>query len=372
MPQTENQKPKTSNLIMIAAGGTGGHLYPGLALAEEFRRTGQARVSFITTPKPVTLDILRQYDFPWQILNAQALKGTGLGRRLLSLMRLPFSFWQARRLLRREKPQLVVGMGGYISGPVGLAASRLGIPLVIHEQNAVLGTANKLLARLASTIFLSFPQSEANPAPQKSFWAGNPIRPEFCSPPVSPRPASPFTILVMGGSQGAHHLNMQILDALPGLRPAKSDLHFIHLTGPADLHQVRQGYQQADFSADVLDFSPRVRDFMHRAHLVICRSGASTLAELTALGRVGLLVPYPYAVNQHQKKNAAYLSNASAAFLILNEELTGEKIVAMIEKLRNNRLELQAMEAQAKALGRPQAAAIIASECQKYFTESQK
>jgi UDP-N-acetylglucosamine--N-acetylmuramyl-(pentapeptide) pyrophosphoryl-undecaprenol N-acetylglucosamine transferase len=363
-----NRPPVTENSIMIAAGGTGGHLYPGLALAEAFRRAGQARVSFITTPKPVTLDILRQYDFPWQILHAQALKGTGPGRRLLSLLRLPISFWQARRLLRRAKPRLVVGMGGYLSGPVGLAASRLGIPLVIHEQNAVLGTTNKLLARLASTIFLGFPQSEGNPAPARSFWAGNPIRPEFCAPPASPRPAAPFTVLVMGGSQGAHHLNMQILAALPRLRPAKPNLHFIHLTGSADLEQVRQGYHQEDFSAEVLDFSPRVMDFMHRAHLVLCRSGASTLAELTALGRVGILVPYPYAVNQHQQKNAAYLSNAGAAFLILNEELTGEKIAAMIEKLITNPLELQLMEARAQALGRPQAAALIASECQKYLT----
>jgi UDP-N-acetylglucosamine--N-acetylmuramyl-(pentapeptide) pyrophosphoryl-undecaprenol N-acetylglucosamine transferase len=364
---TENQKPETENHVMIAAGGTGGHLYPGIALAEEFKRSWQAQVSFITTPKQVTLDILRQYDFPWQILKTQALKGTGVGRRFLSLLRLPFSFWQARRILRRARPRLVVGMGGYISGPVGLAASRLGIPLVIHEQNAILGTTNKLLGRLAATIFLSFPQSEGNPAPERSIWAGNPIRPEFCSPPATPRAASPFTILVMGGSQGAHHLNMQMLAALPWLNALKPDLHLIHLTGPADLTEVQKGYQQAGVSSEVLAFSPKVMDFMHRAHLVICRSGASTLAELTALGRVGILVPYPYAVNQHQEKNAAYLSNTGAAFLILNQELTGEKIVAMIEKLINDPQELQQMEQRTRALGRPQAAAIIAAECQKYL-----
>lgn len=356
------------NLVMIAAGGTGGHLYPGLALAQEFRRAGLAQVQFITTPKQVTLDILRQYDFPWQTIQIQALKGTGLGRQFFSLLRLPFSFWQARRLLRQAKPRLVVGMGGYISGPVGLAASRLGIPLVLHEQNAVLGTANRLLARLADTIFLSFPEAEGNPAPAKAFWAGNPIRPEFCSPPASPRPASPFTILVMGGSQGAHHLNMHMLAALPRLGPVAADLHFIHLTGAADYHQVQEGYRQAGVSAQVRDFSPQVRDFMYRAHLVICRSGASTLAELTALGRVGILVPYPYAVNQHQLKNAQYLSAAGAAVLILNEELTGEKIAAMIEQLKHHPSDLQAMEARAKSLGRPQAAAVIASQCQKYLT----
>jgi UDP-N-acetylglucosamine--N-acetylmuramyl-(pentapeptide) pyrophosphoryl-undecaprenol N-acetylglucosamine transferase len=353
---------------MIAAGGTGGHLYPGIALAAEFRRSCQARVSFITTPTQVTLDILRQYDFPWKILNAQALKGTGMGRRFLSLVRLPFRIWQARRILRREKPRLVIGMGGYISGPVGLAAYRLEIPLVIHEQNAILGTANKLLGRVASTIFLSFPQSEGNPAPEKSIWAGNPIRTEFCSPPAQPRNPSPFTILVMGGSQGAHHLNMQMLAALPLLDALKPNLHLIHLTGPTDLAEVQAGYRQAGLSADVLAFSPDVMTFMHRAHLVLCRSGASTLAELTALGRVGILVPYPYAVNQHQEKNASYLSNASAAFLILNQELTAEKIVAMIEKLITAPQELKQMEERSRALGRPQAAAIIAAHCQKYLT----
>jgi UDP-N-acetylglucosamine--N-acetylmuramyl-(pentapeptide) pyrophosphoryl-undecaprenol N-acetylglucosamine transferase len=364
---TGNRKSETDNHIMIAAGGTGGHLYPGIALAEEFRRSCQAHVGFITTPKQVTLDILRQYDFPWQILNAQALKGTGIGRRLLSLLRLPFTIWQAHRILRQYKPRLVVGMGGYISGPVGLAASRLGIPLVIHEQNAILGTTNKLLGRVASIIFLSFPQSEGNPAPEKSIWAGNPIRPEFCSPPAHSRTPSPFTILVMGGSQGAHHLNMQMLAALPLLDALKPNLHLIHLTGPADLDEVHAGYQLAGVSAEVLAFTPDVMTFMHRSHLVICRSGASTLAELTTLGRVGILVPYPYAVNQHQEKNASYLSRAGAAFLILNQELTGEKIAAMIEKLIHAPLTLQQMEAQSQALGRPQAAAIIAAQCQKYL-----
>jgi UDP-N-acetylglucosamine--N-acetylmuramyl-(pentapeptide) pyrophosphoryl-undecaprenol N-acetylglucosamine transferase len=171
----------------------------------------------------------------------------------------------------------------------------------------------------------------------------------------------------MGGSQGAHHLNMQMLAALPLLAAMNQNLHCIHLTGPADLSEVQTGFQETGVSAQVLAFSPDVMTFMHQAHLVICRSGASTLAELTALGRVGILVPYPYAVNQHQEKNAEYLRQTGAAFLILNQELTGEKIAAMIKKLINDPLELQQMEEQAAALGRPQAAAIIAAQCQKYL-----
>jgi len=363
-----SQADKNCRRIMIAAGGTGGHLYPGIALAQEFRRAYNAAVSFITTPKPVTLEILRQYDFPWQTLNTQALQGTGWGRRLLTLLRLPGSIWQAGRLLRQVRPHLVVGMGGYISGPVGVAARRAGIPLVIHEQNAVLGAANRYLGRLADTIFLSFPESEGNPAPARSVWSGNPIRPEFCAPPPAPRPPEPFTILIMGGSQGAHHLNMQMLAALPLLAPLKDRLHCLHLAGPADLAAVAQGYQAAGVSAQVLAFSPQVRDFMYQAHLVLCRAGASTLAELTALGRVGILVPYPFAANRHQEKNAAYAAQAGAAFLILNQELTGEKIAAMIKQLFYHPDQLHHMEENSRALGRPQAAAVIAAECKKYLS----
>lgn len=362
-----SQKGNGSCRILIAAGGTGGHLYPGIALAQEFRRVYGAEVKFITTPKPVTLDILRHYDFPWQILDTPPLQGAGWRRRLQALWRLPISIWRAGRLLRQARPHLVVGMGGYISGPVGLAAKRLGIPLVIHEQNAVLGAANRYLGRLADTIFLSFPETEGNPAPERSVWSGNPTRPEFSEPPLEPRPDVPSTVLIMGGSQGAHHLNVQMLAALPLLAAHKRRLHFIHLCGAADLAEVERGYLAAGTSAQVLAFSPLVRDFMHRAHVILCRAGASTLAELTALGRVGILVPFPFAANRHQEKNATFASKAGAAFLVFNQELTGEKIAGMIEKLLQNPQQLQQMEAKSRALGRPQAAAIIASECKKYL-----
>jgi UDP-N-acetylglucosamine--N-acetylmuramyl-(pentapeptide) pyrophosphoryl-undecaprenol N-acetylglucosamine transferase len=366
--ETDNKNAAAAPKVTIAAGGTGGHLYPGLALAVEFRRSLGAQVTFITTPKPVTLDILRDYDFPYQVLHAQALQGKGWCGRALSLLKIPFSVWQARTVLRQQQPRLVVGMGGYISGPVGLAAHRLGIPLVIHEQNAVLGTTNKLLGRLAATLFLSFSETERNPAPERSVWVGNPIRDEFCSVQEVSRPDSSFTVLIMGGSQGAHHLNMEMLAALPLLQSWRQRLHCIHLTGPADLEEVQCGYQKAGFSAQVLAFSPKVRGFMQQAHLVLCRAGASTLAELTVLGRVGILVPYPYAANQHQEKNAASLSAAGAAFVVLNQELTGGKIAAMIEKLMQHSQERQDMEERSRSLGRPHAAAEIVAICQKYFS----
>jgi len=366
-PRSRTTDDHGGRRVLIAAGGTGGHLYPGLALAQEFRRVYDAQVGFITTPKAVTLDILRQYDFPWETLQTPALQGRGWGQRLLTLLRLPFSIWQAGRLLRRLRPKLVIGMGGYVTGPVGLAAKRWRIPLVIHEQNAVMGAANRYLGRWADTVFLTFPETAGNPAASRSIWSGNPIRPEFGQPGTAERPEYPFTVLIMGGSQGAHQINMQMVAALPLLAGCREGLHCIHLAGAADLETVTTAYNQAGISAQVMPFSPRVGEFMHQAHLVLCRAGASTLAELTALGRVGILVPYPFAAHQHQEKNAVYLREAKAAFLIRNEELTGEKIAAMIEQLSSQRELLQQMENNSRALGRPQAAAVIASACKKYL-----
>lgn len=356
---SRSQGPK----IILTAGGTGGHLFPALAVAAEFRRRLAAEVSFITSPKPVTLDILARADFPYQTIRSQALKGVGWRRRLVSLLQLPVSYWQARRLLAQARPDLVIGMGGYVSGPVGLAAWRLGLPLVIHEQNAVMGTTNRYLSRLARKVFLSFPETEGNPAPDKAFWSGNPIRPEFYEPGNHNRPEWPFTLLVMGGSQGAHHLNVQMLAALPHLQELRERLAIIHLSGPADFKLVQDGYRQAGFPAEVYSFSHQVAQFMRRAHLVLCRAGASTLAELLASGRVGVLVPYPYAVNRHQDKNAAYLVEAGAAFKIANSELTGERIAALIKEILPDRQELAAMEQRSRALSRPQAASLLVREC---------
>lgn len=353
----------TGPKIILTAGGTGGHLFPALAVAAEFRRRVGAQVSFITAPKKVTLDILAQYDFPYQVIKSQALQGVGLRRRLASLLQLPVGYWQARRILKREGPDLVVGMGGYVSGPVGLAAWRQHLPLVLHEQNAVMGTTNRYLGRLAQKIFLTFPETEGNPAPERSVWSGNPIRAEFYQPGANHRPEWPFTVLIMGGSQGAHQLNTQMLAALPLLQEFRERLAFIHLSGPTDFESVQAGYQAAGFRAEVYSFSPQVADFMRRAHLVLCRAGASTLAELLACGRVGVLVPYPYAANRHQDKNAAYLVAAGAAFQVPNAELTGEKITALIKEALGQRQEILKMEKRSLALSRPQAAALLVTEC---------
>jgi UDP-N-acetylglucosamine--N-acetylmuramyl-(pentapeptide) pyrophosphoryl-undecaprenol N-acetylglucosamine transferase len=348
--------------VVIVGGGTGGHLFPGIAVAQEFQQRHQAEVIFLTTPKPVTVQILEKYQLPWEPVASRAVKGMGLFARLRAWFGVPGHILSARGILKKLQPDLVLGVGGHASGPVGVAAWTLGIPLAIHEQNAIPGLTNRLLGRVARRVFLSFPDTAGHFAAEKSCWTGNPIRPEFFDP-APPRPEYPFTVLVMGGSQGAHHLNMEVLKALPRLAAYRDRLQFLHLTGDADLDVVRQGYQDAGFAAEVAAFTPEVAPWMARAHLLVCRAGAGTLAELTARGRAALLVPYPFAANNHQEANARFLEKAGAAILILNKHFTGELLVDRILQFFAHPERLQSMEAASRSLAKPDAAREIVEGC---------
>jgi len=359
---TENRKPKTENRIIIAGGGTGGHLFPGIAVAQELRTHHQAEVIFLTTPKPVTARILSQYGIPWEPMASRALKGQGLFARLRAVAGLPGNIWAARSRLKALRPQLVLGIGGHTAGPVGVAAWSLGIPLAIHEQNTIPGVTNRLLSRLASRVFLSFPDRQGFFPPGKSTWTGNPIRPEFFHTPPD-RPPVPFTVLIMGGSQGAHHLNLAVLAALPRLADLKEKLRFLQISGEADQAMVAAGFREAGFSAEVFAFTPEVAKFMARAHLLVCRAGASTLAELTAVGRTAILVPYPFAANNHQEFNARFLEEAGAAEVILNKNFTGEILAGKIRELLTAPEGLTAREVASRSLARPDAARQIAQGC---------
>lgn len=348
--------------VVIVGGGTGGHLFPGIAVAREFREKHGAEVVFLTTPKPVTIRILEKYHLPWEGVSSRAVKGMGLLSRVRAWAGVPGHVWAARRRLKHLKPDLVLGVGGHASGPVGVAAWSLGIPLAIHEQNAIPGLTNRLLGRLARRVFLSFPDDAGYFAPDRTLWTGNPIRQEFFKPPP-PRPESPFTVMVMGGSQGAHHLNVEVLNALPLLRNHREHLHFLHLTGETDLDLVQRGYAEAGFAAEVAAFTPEVAALMARAHLLVCRAGAGTLAELTALGRAALLIPYPFAANNHQEANARFLEKAGAAEVILNKDFTGEVLAGRIEQFLANSERLRAMEEASLSLAKPEAAREIVAGC---------
>jgi len=350
--------------VVIVGGGTGGHLFPGIAAAREFQAAWGAEVTFLTTPKAVTARILESYRIPWRAVSSRALLGQGLFARLRTYFSLPGHLREARAVLKELAPHLVLGVGGHAAGPVGVAAWSLRIPLAIHEQNAIPGFTNRWLGRLADRIFLSFPDTaKAFPA-ERTCWVGNPIREEFLASPP-PRPDAPFTVLLMGGSQGAHHLNVQTIAALPWLADYRERLHFIHLTGEADRETVAAGYGQAGFSAEVEAFSHEVPRLMARAHLLVCRAGASSLAELTALGRAALLVPYPFAANNHQELNARFLESAGAAQVILNKEFTGEVLAAKIRHLLASPEMLAAMETASLSLAKPHAAQEIVAGCRE-------
>lgn len=348
--------------IVIAGGGTGGHLFPGIAVAQEFLSSKGAAVTFLTSPKAVTAQILERYGFPWEAVASRALKGQGLWSRIRTLGGLPGCVLEAKARLQALAPRLVLGMGGYASGPVGVAAYLAKIPLALHEQNAIPGVANRWLAKVADRIFLSFPDTSGFFRRDLAVWTGNPIRPEFFGA-RSERPDAPFTVLLMGGSQGAHHLNMAALAALPLLADLKEQLHFLHLTGEQDLEEVAAGYKEAGFAAEVAAFTPEVPDWMGRAHLVVCRAGASTLAELTAMGRAAILVPFPFAANNHQEFNARFLADKGAAELILNKDFTGEVLADKIRQNISSPEILAKMEAASRALARPDAAQEIVRGC---------
>jgi UDP-N-acetylglucosamine--N-acetylmuramyl-(pentapeptide) pyrophosphoryl-undecaprenol N-acetylglucosamine transferase len=348
--------------VVIAAGGTGGHLFPGIAVAQEFQERHQAAVTFLTTPKAVTTQILERYGFAWKAVSTRALKGEGIFSRARTLLGMPTAVFAARTQLKNLKPHLVLGMGGHSSGPVGVAAWLLGIPLAVHEQNAIPGATNRWLGRLAQKIFVSFPASQDFFPPGRCLWTGNPIRPEFFQASGN-RPAEPFTVMITGGSQGAHHLNMEVLAGLPSLTDLKDRLFFLHLPGDADLEVVATGYREHGFGAKVTGFTPEVAAWMRLAHLLVCRAGASTLAELNAVGRAAILVPYPYAANNHQEVNARFLAAAGAGGVLLNKDFTGEAFADKIKKFLAEPETLKQMEEASRQLAKPDAAKDIVQGC---------
>ncbi len=348
--------------VVIAAGGTGGHLFPGIAVAREFETHPALAVTFFTSPRPVTTRILEGAGFFWEAVASRALQGQGLFSRLRTWSSLPGSVREARARLQSLRPHLVLGMGGYTSGPVGLAAWSLKIPLALHEQNALPGFTNRWLAHLAQRVFVSFPASLGQFPRRLAVWTGNPAREDFFRV-MPPRPETPFTVLVTGGSQGAHRLNLEVLAALPELADLKERLRFLHLTGEADRAEVAAGYGAAGFAAQVEDFSNDMANLMNQAHLIVCRAGASTLAEITALGRASLLVPYPFAANNHQEVNARFLGQAGAAEIILNKDFTGKVFAGKIRQFISAPDILAGMEEAARGLARPDAAKEIVRGC---------
>ena len=346
--------------ILIMAGGTGGHVYPALAVAELLQAQGH-QVRWLGTPESFEARVVPQHGIPLDTLSAQRLRGQHLWAKLCALLGTVKACWQARRILRHQSPHVVLGMGGFAAGPGGIAAAWLRIPLVIHEQNAIPGFTNRWLARYATRVLTAFPQSF--PATHQAKVVGNPLRAGLDQvPPLAKTTQQPLRLLILGGSLGAQALNDIVPQAIAHI-PEEKRPQIQHQAGRGKQTAAQAAYQNLNVQAEVVDYITDMAAAYTQADLVICRSGALTVTELTAVGRPAILVPYPHAVDDHQTQNAAALVQAGAAKLIPQKDLTPERIAAQIHTYLQNPDTLNQMAAQARRIATPQAAEQVATHC---------
>ena len=342
---------------MIMAGGTGGHIFPALAVAHSMRDAGW-RVVWLGNPDGMEARLVPQHGFEMVNLKFAALRGKGLLRKLLLPVNLLKGFWQAQKAIRQVQPNVVLGMGGYITFPGGMMASLLGKPLVVHEQNSVAGLANRVLAGVADRIVTGFPD-----VLKKGVWAGNPVRPEIAK--IAP-PAERFAertgalrVLVIGGSLGALALNEMVPKGMALLGESEQP-QIVHQAGEKHIEGLKANYAAVGVQAHCVSFIEDMAGAYEWADLVICRSGALTVAELAAAGVASILVPFPHAVDDHQTGNAKFLVNVGGAFLLPQTELTPESIALIRNYSRGQLLE---MAEKARSLAKPDATEEVANIC---------
>lgn len=342
--------------VLIAAGGTGGHIYPGIAVANEImRRDESSEVLFVGTARGLETRIVPDNGFQLSLINSAGLKSVGFSGKIRGMMILPKSFLEARRLLKEFKPDVVVGAGGYVSGPVLMTASLMRIPTLVMDSNALPGFTNRQLTRFVDKAALTF--VEALPYfGKKGVVTGNPVRKEFFEL-VPPESNGTVKLLIFGGSQGARAINEAMIAALPKLDRSQDRLYITHQTGEPDFDKVRETYKQ--FGWENADVRPYISDMVSefaKCDLIICRAGATTCAELAAAGKAAIMVPLPTAADDHQRKNAEAMQNAGAARMILQKDLNAEVLAAEIELLISEPEKISEMEMCAKKLGRRDAA----------------
>lgn len=348
--------------LLIAAGGTGGHIYPGIAVAKEIvRRNSSAQVKFVGTERGLETKLVPENGFELLTIDSAGLKNVGLAGQIKGLLKLPKSFLEVRAILKSFKPDVVVGAGGYVTGPVLLMASLMRIPTLIMESNALPGFTNRQLARFVTKAALTFEES-LKIFGGKGVVIGNPVRREFFEIPRKERNVDKFSLLIFGGSQGARAINNAMVEALSNLQSVKNKLQITHQTGEADFERIKQGYDSADWNqAKVSAYIKNMPDYFGENDLIICRAGATTCAELAAAGKASLMIPLPTAADDHQRKNAEALQSAGAAKMILQKDLTGEILAKEIIGFVENPRTITAMETAAKSMSKTNAAGAAAS-----------
>lgn len=350
---------------LIAGGGTGGHLYPGIAIAEELKkRRPDARIVFAGRGLPLERTIVERHGYALVAIRSGGVVGRSFLGRLQGMGYALLGFFEAGKVIDILKPKAVVGVGGYASFPMVLAAQARGIPTLIQDQNAVPGLSNRLLGRLARAIALTYDETRRFFG-GRGIVTGNPIRAEFGQADrekAARRRAAGEArrhLFIFGGSQGSRALNDAVLQALPHLATRRDRLRIVHGTGPADAERMRTAYAAQGLEAEVLPYLENIRSAYEEADLVVSRSGASTVSELHACGKAAILVPLPTSAHDHQKKNAEAAARAGAAVLLEQKDLTGESLAAEIGRLLDDEARLEAMERAAIGLARPDAASRI-------------
>lgn len=345
--------------MIVAGGGTGGHLFPGLAVAE-CAAARQVDVLFVGSAYGIEATAIPKTRFPFRSLDVRAVRGRGVSGPVSFALQIPAALREAWRIVRSFRPDVVLGLGGYGSVPMVVAAWLARVPSVLIEQNVHPGMANRCLAYVASRVCTTFAESAAFFPKGKAVQTGNPVRRLDSS--VTPAPDD-FTLFVFGGSQGAHTINQAAVDAVDILREKQIHLRVIHQTGVADAEWVERRYGEMGVAAEVLPFIDDMASAYGRANLVVCRAGATTLSELASVGKPAILVPYPFAADDHQRSNAEVVLRQGAAEMILDAQLTGPALAEATARLALDRERLQAMGIAARQLAAPDAASRVADVC---------
>ncbi|MDO9136074.1 undecaprenyldiphospho-muramoylpentapeptide beta-N-acetylglucosaminyltransferase [Hydrogenophaga sp.] len=357
----------TMPCALIMAGGTGGHIFPGLAVAEALRERGW-RVHWLGAPASMESRLVPPRGFALETIDFGGVRGKGVLTLALLPLRLLRAFWQALQVVRRVKPDVVVGLGGYISFPGGMMGVLAGKPLVLHEQNSVAGMANKVLAGVADRVFTAFPNVF-----KKAQWVGNPLRAPFLRQPAPAERfagrSGPLRLLVVGGSLGAKALNDVVPQAL-ALIPEPQRPSVVHQSGEKQIDALRANYIAAGVHAELTPFIDDTAQAFADADLIVCRSGASTVTEIAAVGAAALFVPFPSAVDDHQTTNARFLVDAGAAWLVPQPELSPQQLALRLQSLQ--REQLVAMAEKARQLQKTEAVAAVVSACEQLAKVDQK
>lgn len=359
-------KPARPKRLLLTGGGTGGHLFPALAAAEEFcRRHTGAKVLFLGTRRKMDRTSLAQSGYDVKTIFCYGLKGKSVFEVIKAVTVLPLSFVQALLVIVRFRPNVVLGVGGYVTGPVIAAAKVLGKKTVIHEQNSIPGLANRKLGHLADRVCISLPQSAAYFPAGKTVLTGNPVRKNLLGLAAEGRASAaegPKTLLVLGGSQGAHGINQRVVQALCEIG-VSVPLEIIHQTGAADEEMVRSAYEKHGIEADVAAFFQDMASVYGKADLLVSRAGATTLAELAVLGKPAILIPFPFAADDHQQRNADYYVEGGGCVKLAEHEAGAERLAAAVEELLKDPARCQAMSRAMRKLAMPEAAAKIVDVC---------